>query len=205
MRLGDHDKTKEIDCNIGKTFCAPKYIDISVTRTITHLDYVPKSKNQYNDIGLIILSEDAVYSDFIQPICIPTRNFDLPIGTYLHVAGWGKTPYRSTNSIKLKAKIPIVNSSDCNRVYESNKINLSDGQICVGGEFGIDSCRGDSGGPLMFVAEDNIFVLYGMVSFGTTACGSKGYPSIYTKIGFYLSWVSSNTIDSRLLGEDVNV
>lgn len=192
VRLGDHDKTKEIDCNIGKTLCAPKHIDISIKRAICHQEYVPKSKNQYNDVGLIILSEDAVYSDYIQPICIPLNDFDLPIGTYLYVSGWGKTPYSSTNSIKLKAKIPIVNSSECNRIYESSKINLSNGQICAGGEVGIDSCRGDSGGPLMFVEKENVFVIYGLVSFGTTACGSKGYPSIYTKIGYYLNWIVSN-------------
>lgn len=117
------------------------------------------------------------------------------------MAGWGKTPYASSSSIKLKAKIPLVNSSECNRIYASSNINLSDGQICAGGEKGIDSCRGDSGGPLMF-EKDNIFILYGLVSFGTSACGSKGYPSMYTKVGFYLNWISHPIrLDSRLLGD----
>lgn len=194
VRLGDHDTTKEIDCNIVKTKCAPKHIDYSIKTTILHEGYLPNSKNKYNDIGLIILSENVAYSDYIQPICLPLNNIDLPIGTYLYVSGWGKTPYSSSNPIKLKAKVPIVNSSECNRIYESQKINLNDGQICIGGEKGIDSCRGDSGGPVMF-QDDNFFIIYGMVSFGPTACGSKGYPSIYTKVGYYLNWILSNTID----------
>lgn len=66
-------------------------------------------------------------------------------------------------------------------------------QLCAGGEDGHDTCRGDSGGPLMMKNEHDLWTIYGIVSFGSKACGRKGYPGVYTNVLYYIEWIF-NTI-----------
>lgn len=67
--------------------------------------------------------------------------------------------------------------------------------MCAGGEKGKDSCRGDSGGPLMWENPDRnkIYEFVGVVSFGTFPCGSENVPGVYTKVYEYLSWIHQTT------------
>lgn len=59
--------------------------------------------------------------------------------------------YLATNSdVMLKTEVPLLPNTSCARAYTMlNLTDLYEGQLCAGGEEGIDSCRGDSGGPLM--------------------------------------------------------
>lgn len=70
-------------------------------------------------------------------------------------------------------------------------MKISDTQICAGGESGKDSCRGDSGGPLMTVntSRDNNWYAAGIVSFGPTPCGFENWPGIYTRVSSYVNWI----------------
>ena len=64
---------------------------------------------------------------------------------------------------------------------------------------GVDSCNGDSGGPLIArrrsadrnVASTLPMYLKGVVSFGTSQCGI-GYPGVYTNIENYVPWIRRN-------------
>ena len=54
---------------------------------------------------------------------------------------------------------------------------------------GEDTCKGDSGGPLIVrEGEDGKMYLRGITSFGTNRCGSS-YPGVYTDIAFYVDWI----------------
>ncbi len=53
-----------------------------------------------------------------------------------------------------------------------------------------DSCKGDSGAPLVYRSVPNMpWYLVGLVSYGTDPCGI-GKPGVYTKIDVYLDWIS---------------
>ena len=59
---------------------------------------------------------------------------------------------------------------------------------------GVDSCSGDSGGPLFSRARsgkksDPLF-LTGVVSYGTNLCG-VGVPGVYTNVTHYIDWIRS--------------
>lgn len=63
--------------------------------------------------------------------------------------------------------------------------------MCAGGELGKDSCKGDSGGPLMY-ENGRIYEVLGVVSFGPTPCGLEDIPGVYSKVSEYVRWIKSN-------------
>jgi len=67
-------------------------------------------------------------------------------------------------------------------------LQLNAGQLCAGGDLGKDTCRGDSGGPLMYF-NGNSWIIYGIVSIGPKICGQKNFPAIYTKVSYFTDWI----------------
>ena len=60
-------------------------------------------------------------------------------------------------------------------------------QICAG-EKGKDSCKGDSGGPLLIMTGSERYVQSGITSFGSRDCGD-GTPGVYTKVSAFIKWI----------------
>ena len=57
---------------------------------------------------------------------------------------------------------------------------------------GSDSCNGDSGGPLVYRSgPESPYYQVGVVSFGTSKCGS-GSPGVYTKVFAFMDWIGQN-------------
>lgn len=198
ITLGEYDITTHIDCDPVWNECADNRIEIPIDKTYPHPDYRQDLSNRPNDIALIRLKSPVAFNDFVKPICLPPVNIDDTIQKpkkLLAIAGWGKaTPdaiYGST--MKLKAKIPLFPYENCSRIYKTKGINLNDKQICAGGFDAKDSCRGDSGGPLMFFEDSDQLNLRwyvaGIISFGYKICGTVGIPSIYTKVSSYMPWI----------------
>lgn len=99
-----------------------------------------------------------------------------------------------SSNIKLKTTVPVANKEKCaKKYYDDKRLVVGDGEFCVGGEEGADSCTGDSGGPLMMASTSNgpsIWFLAGIVSFGPNKpCGQKDYPALYTFIPRYVEWI----------------
>lgn len=69
--------------------------------------------------------------------------------------------------------------------------------ICAGyPEGGMDSCSGDSGGPLTCEREINGInspVLFGIVSWGPLVCGAPDKPGVYTLVTSVRWWIESVT------------
>lgn len=80
-------------------------------------------------------------------------------------------------------------------MYEKKaSLKIANGQICAGGSDGKDSCRGDSGGPLMLIERQYMkenYVAVGIVSFGL-GCGIRGIPAVYTRVSSYVQWIVDN-------------
>ncbi|KAJ3647417.1 hypothetical protein Zmor_019296 [Zophobas morio] len=200
VRLGEYNTETDPDC-INSAFgrdCAPPPVNIPVAERIAHENYDPNDINQYHDIALLRLKREAKFSDYIKPICLPTTSEELTktyIGQKLFVAGWGKTENRSESNIKLKVQVPVKQAEECRSTYKVANVRLGGGQLCAGGEKGRDSCRGDSGGPLMTISIDKNRDVHwyaaGVVSFGPSPCGMENWPGVYTKVSKYVPWIVS--------------
>ncbi|KAI4459021.1 tryptase-related [Holotrichia oblita] len=187
--LGEHNTTTPIDCHFNA--CAPRPKVIAIEKITQHPGWVSGSPQFFDDIALLRLAEDVQFSEFIQPICLPTVKSQLPPpSTKLTVVGWGRTESEAPNDIKRKGVIYRQDSSKC---MNTISIPLRKTQICVGGGI-VDSCKGDSGGPLMMSTKGTdggkIWHLVGVVSLGyDNPCGSPGQPGIYTSVSEYLDWI----------------
>lgn len=76
---------------------------------------------------------------------------------------------------------------ECYKYYSYINVMLTKQQLCAGGEPGKDSCKGDSGGPLMYLKGD-LYEITGVVSFGPLICG-QSIPSVYINVYQYLPWI----------------
>ncbi|XP_072946557.1 phenoloxidase-activating enzyme-like isoform X1 [Epargyreus clarus] len=161
--------------------------NISVEWAITHPEYRPLIDPYKNDIALIKLSNNVNFTDFIRPICLPLKdyNIDFTNRTKFTVAGWGSDNVRQMTDVMKSVSLPYVSADDCQSPLPDNQY------ICAGGKDGEDSCKGDSGGPLMYRDRKwrRKFVIVGVVSSGFRYCGTEGYPGFYTSVYKHLSWI----------------
>ncbi|XP_045762379.1 phenoloxidase-activating enzyme-like isoform X2 [Maniola jurtina] len=197
--LGEYNTTNSgRDCVAvegGGEDCTPGAIRVPVESAIPHPAYNTQKIVQFaHDIALLRLSQMVTFNDFIRPICLPTSDITKapPMGMRFFVAGWGAvSETRPSSDIKLYTSLPYVNHEQCQSAFNTLRGSLIwEQQICAGGEIDKDTCKGDSGGPLMYES-DKIHEVVGVVSFGLLQCGIKK-PSVYTKVYDYLTWINAN-------------
>lgn len=122
----------------------------SVAGMFVHPEYDPDTVD--NDIALLKLRKPFTTNRFVSPICLPTADDLLPVNSLGTILGWGKRKNSAMfgSDVLHQAQVPIASSEDCKNVYK-DKYMISDNMVCAGYKKGkIDSCAGDSGGPLLF-------------------------------------------------------
>ncbi|KAJ0173206.1 hypothetical protein K1T71_011382 [Dendrolimus kikuchii] len=121
-----------------------------VERAIPYIDYDPYTFK--NDIMILTLKNNVVFSDYIIPICLWSEKYaDLNaiVGRYGTIAGWGRNERHEGGIGKpLKAKLPIVSTEECRNSHKKFLKITSDVTICAGGKDDVSPCDGDSGGGL---------------------------------------------------------
>jgi hypothetical protein len=70
--------------------------------------------------------------------------------------------------------------------------------VCAGGA-SIDTCNGDSGGPLM-VPRDGAYTVVGVTSWGSNVCATPNRPGVYARVGAPAlnSWVRARVPTSEI-------
>ncbi|KXJ72917.1 hypothetical protein RP20_CCG016961 [Aedes albopictus] len=199
VRLGEYDTQTDNDCNYYEPEdCIEPHQDVLIASYYIHEDYFQENGADYNDIALIRLALPVTYTAFIQPICLPVTEDQkrLPTeGSRMMVAGWGQTETKSASQYKMFLEVPGWANDKCRDAFSSVSVDIIETQLCAGGEAGKDSCRGDSGGPLMKlerIAGKPAWFLKGIVSFGTEKCGTEDVPGVYSRISKYMDWVLEN-------------
>jgi Trypsin len=96
VRLGEFDIGNDTDCIQelnGQLDCTDPPVDYTIEKIIPHPLYNPRNPSKHHDLAILKLNDVVKYSDFVQPICLPTKEFDkgLVPGKPHMVTGWGKT------------------------------------------------------------------------------------------------------------------
>ncbi|KAG0725097.1 CLIP domain-containing serine protease 2 [Chionoecetes opilio] len=184
VRLGEYDLKRLDD--------VPHTQDFGIAQRFSH-DYDPATYE--NDIVILVLDREVVFTDYIQPVCLPFDQLDNEYADdYLMVVGWGKTDFKTENypDVPLEASVPVVSRTRCAQSYSRfagrQKPVIDARQLCAGNGT-TDSCGGDSGGPLHYLnLDDGRYYLVGIVSFGYQ-CANSDYPGVYTRVASFLTWI----------------
>ena len=176
-----------------------KYI-FNVTKIQIHPGFViiPNKKDDIYDNDIALLTISGTPPPVIPILSIPNKilgeKFIIP-GTNTKAIGYGDTSYPNGNQpfFLQCGCTPIISKNNPNINYKKSEI--TDGMILAGKSFSkpsqnVDTCYGDSGGPLLYVY-DGVTYLVGLTSWGT-GCALKGYPGVYTNVNYYREWITVN-------------
>jgi len=201
--LGELDLTSSEDCTTYdyKKICAPPIEEFTIEKATIHEEFNPFSP--WFDVALLKLDRKVVFKgkksvnlfdnyntfvflflDHIRPICLPLTDqllaFTSNIGQSYMAVGWGKTEDRRFANSTMEV---YINSERCTGGRDSSF-------LCANGDF-VDTCTGDSGGPLTW---STLYfgtvrtVQFGVVSIGSKECGAaqKAY---YMDVPTFMPWI----------------
>lgn len=201
--MGEYDllsfDNTERDLHIASVFIYPGYNTRNSGADNSTSSLYARYKH---DLALVQLAEDAN----VEPICLPAgeaaepevqnssddsnmasrfRMTTLERKGDCWVSGWGFTRDESNRDQVLRqVQGELVDSESCGEMWGTQ---LDQDMICFGdGTRG--PCAGDSGGPLSCEL-DGRWYLGGVVSWGTEDCAVSGYPSVFTRLAPYMSWI----------------
>ncbi|XP_078659980.1 trypsin-1-like [Branchiostoma floridae x Branchiostoma belcheri] len=177
---------------------------ITVQDIIVHEDFAYDRVT--NDIALIRLSRPANMNDWVSPICLPEGGEKVEHNTICTAVGWGYTKplaFEEFQTGDLQSPIlqeillPVVSNLKCNTKLPDYDIQPE--QMCAGyEEGGIDTCVGDSGGPLACKDGVGRMTIQGITSFGDKGtCAQTAKPSVYSRVSAFVSWIREHVTDQE--------
>ncbi|ODM99895.1 Transmembrane protease serine 9 [Orchesella cincta] len=182
-------------------------ITLPIERLIFNANY--NRRHCINDIVLIELRDEIIWTNHIQPICLPqedVQKYDSAIA-----AGWGRDftknlKHPEDNSRLRFVELAIYDNDKCNHIYQerSLSIQLHQTQMCAGTKYANeahDTNDGDSGGPL-FVNLGGREVVVGITSKGTVESIHPKAPGIYTRVYQFLHFINSHIHSTTLLANN---
>ena len=201
VRLGEYDLSTTTD---GPTE------DLTPAELRVHPGYTARRGRgaRLHDLAVVWLRRPAVFSQHVQPVCLPAapRPAGALTGQAVSLAGWGLTEFAGSRSDVLQeAELRVVSPRSCEDAYRLLPAFSTDfpagfngSVLCAtggggggGGELARDACSGDSGGPLVRRLADGSYQLAGVVSAGV-GCGNPEYPGLYTRVSAYTDWILRN-------------
>jgi secreted trypsin-like serine protease len=151
---------------------------VAVRSIHVHPDWDPDALSP--DVALLELAEPVAG---VTPIRLASASDDVfeAAGTPLTVIGWGNTltkPKKANfpNALR-EVVVPVVADAPCDKA--NHGLVTVETQLCAGAK-GLDSCGGDSGGPLLATAGATA-IQVGIVSWGI-GCAKQHFPGVYTEV-----------------------
>ena len=140
---------------------------------------VANTARNTHDSALLELLTPSSFSPIRLAVANSTDDqLELP-PTVLTVIGWGTTTTgkpRYPNELR-EVDVPAVNDATCGGAYGASLDAAT--MVCAGAP-NIDSCYGDSGGPLFF-RNNGAPVQVGIVSWGN-GCAKRKFPGVYSEV-----------------------
>lgn len=138
-----------------------------------------------NDIALLNLIDPVTFSDYIQPVQLPGNKSSFH-GIEAITSGFGflKTSMRYMPKILQWAPLLTITNEQCLDSFDFDWVGRPS-VLCAVGRHEQSTCFGDSGGPLVTEYGAQIGISSFVSEFG---CNS-GYPSAFTRVTYYVSWI----------------
>ncbi|XP_066938072.1 venom protease-like [Macrobrachium rosenbergii] len=145
-----------------------------------------------NDIIILPLDRDVVFTETIYPVCLPFPFIGQDFtGQRMTVVGWGRGSGSSPSKVPIAASVPVVSQVTCAESYKRVNNYIDDRQLCAG-DGDTDACSGDGGAPLNYYnPERDRYYVMGLVSFGV-GCANPEYPGVYTRVPSFLEWIKKS-------------
>jgi secreted trypsin-like serine protease len=171
--------------------------------------YEGKASQWVHDIALLRLSTSLQFNAHVRSICLPNKDFIVQQGDRTVVTGWGETQGTGNFQYLREVDVPIQSNEQCQLPDISWSTSLCGG-LCTNST--CDACQvrttkvhivsihvfyiytltcfnlliiqGDSGGPMIFLHNDQ-WQLVGLISWGFSCAGL----GVYTKISYYTDWI----------------
>ncbi|XP_026731419.1 transmembrane protease serine 9-like isoform X1 [Trichoplusia ni] len=180
-RLGDY--------NI-RTNTETQHVERKIKRVVRHRGF--DMRTLYNDVAVLTLDQPVSFTNNIRPICLPSGGRASYQGKVATVIGWGSLRESGPQpSVLQEVSIPIWSNQECQLKYGGAAPGgIVEHMLCAG-KASMDSCSGDSGGPLM-VNENGRWTQVGIVSWGI-GCGKGQYPGVYTRVTYFMPWIQKNS------------
>ncbi len=177
--FGSHLLTEMTRVRVSDIFVHPGYNAVTVQ----------------NDIALLLLAE--ALPEEIVPIGLFEETSRSLSGVMSTVIGWGTTDTLTTNipNELREAQLPIVANElgNVSTIYDGL---LTDEMLIAGfAEGGIDTCSGDSGGPLLVSREGGEgWLLAGLTSFAPPGfdCADPNAYGAYTRVSSFIPWINQH-------------
>ncbi|XP_041782830.1 polyserase-2-like isoform X2 [Anopheles merus] len=184
VRLGDRNLIHSKDSEYAQ--------QIKIRDIIPHPGY--NSTTSHFDIAILVLEEPARINFGVIPACLWLDD-ELPFPS-LYAAGWGANGFdKKPNNYLVTAWLSPVKNEECivkltGRVPRMKLANgIIDHQLCAAG-IEMDTCKGDSGGPLyskLNFANKLVPFLVGVTSYGGP-CGFS-QPGVYVRVSKFRDWI----------------
>ncbi|XP_045455000.1 chymotrypsin-like elastase family member 2A [Melitaea cinxia] len=162
-----------------------------------------------NDIALLKLKTEAIFTDYVQPACLWYDRASEKLSTkkiFGTVVGWGFDNTDTLSPQLNQATIPIVSESTCIKskpLFYSTI--LTNKKFCAGYRNGTSACNGDSGGAFQVFIPDKdkdstktngAWFVRGIVSLTVARtdvpiCDPEHYV-VFTDVAKYIHWIESN-------------
>ena len=132
----------------------------------------------YGDIALLHLTTPQ----YTTTVTLPYSNASayLPGGIQMRVYGWGETEAGVTQSEASATNF----LQTATLTYWGFDTDFPD--HIFAGDYGKDTCFGDSGSPLLYGG-----IQYGLTSFGFNTTCATGVPGGYTDVSYYSRWIDN--------------
>ncbi len=188
---------------IGEIELEPGPALYAVDRIIVHEDFSDSGNGRPADIALLRLAEPVDFPTL--PLNEMANNPLAQPGDTARIIGWGSRMWDEPNQAPFdfptnlhEANLPIVGNQQCQAALAG--VQLDENQLCAGNlaQGGVDTCAGDSGGPIFVADGHGGFLQIGITSFGI-GCALPNRPGVYTRVSSFIDWIVENMAQTVII------